>query len=228
MPPAPIRNNHQRKETAMKITVITEDGQTISQHFGRAPYYLVFTLEAGSIVSKEQRDKIGHQQFAQTDHAHQSEHDPRGHGFGTHSESKHGQMISQSRTAKSSSCAGWAWCLPGHGTGQHSPLRDRLGECRGSRQSLRQRHPRQSYRAATLTGVIKILLITCSWGNRPGECRGVLWPPTACQRDLHLLWATRAGSSWLAAYPWNKESRGSLPGSRLLWRLQRVLGSPQP
>ena len=77
----------------MKIAVITEDGQTISQHFGRAPYYLVFTLEDGGIVSKEQRDKIGHQQFAQTDHAHQSENDPRGHGFGAHSETKHVQMI---------------------------------------------------------------------------------------------------------------------------------------
>ena len=77
----------------MKIAVITEDGQTISQHFGRAPYYQVFSIEGDRIVSKELRDKIGHRQFAETDHAHQSENDPRGHGFGTHSESKHNQMI---------------------------------------------------------------------------------------------------------------------------------------
>ena len=29
----------------MKIAVITEDGSTVSQHFGRAPYYTVLTVE---------------------------------------------------------------------------------------------------------------------------------------------------------------------------------------
>ena len=29
----------------MKIAAITEDGTTISQHFGRAPLYLVVTVE---------------------------------------------------------------------------------------------------------------------------------------------------------------------------------------
>ncbi len=77
----------------MKIAVITEDGQTISQHFGRAPYYLVFTIEDSEIVSKERRDKVGHRQFAQGPHDHDSENDPRGHGFGAHSEMKHTRMI---------------------------------------------------------------------------------------------------------------------------------------
>jgi predicted Fe-Mo cluster-binding NifX family protein len=77
----------------MKIAVITEDGQTISQHFGRAPYYLVFTVEDKKIVGKELRDKVGHRQFAQEDHQHASENDPRGHGFGAHSEAKHARMI---------------------------------------------------------------------------------------------------------------------------------------
>ena len=77
----------------MKIAVITEDGQTISQHFGRAPYYQVFTVENGTIMGKELRDKVGHRQFAQEDHEHASENDPRGHGFGAHSDSKHVRMI---------------------------------------------------------------------------------------------------------------------------------------
>jgi predicted Fe-Mo cluster-binding NifX family protein len=77
----------------MKIAVITEDGQTISQHFGRAPYYLVFTVEDKEIVSKELRDKVGHQQFAQEPHEHESENDPRGHGFGAPSDAKHARMI---------------------------------------------------------------------------------------------------------------------------------------
>ena len=77
----------------MKIAVITEDGQTISQHFGRAPYYLVFTIEDGTIVTKELRDKVGHRQFAHEIHEHESEDDPRGHGFGAHSDAKHASMI---------------------------------------------------------------------------------------------------------------------------------------
>ncbi|MBN2469704.1 MAG: dinitrogenase iron-molybdenum cofactor biosynthesis protein [Anaerolineae bacterium] len=77
----------------MKVAVITDNGQTISQHFGRAAYYLVFTVEDGEITDKELRDKIGHQQFAQEDHDHDSEHDPRGHGFGAQSDAKHVRMI---------------------------------------------------------------------------------------------------------------------------------------
>jgi predicted Fe-Mo cluster-binding NifX family protein len=71
--------------------------QTISQHFGRAPYYLVFTLEDGQIVNKELRDKIGHRQFAQSDHAHDPESDPRGHGLGAHADTKHARMIESIR-----------------------------------------------------------------------------------------------------------------------------------
>lgn len=77
----------------MKLAVITEDGHTISQHFGRAPYYLVFTVEDGQIVNRELRDKLGHRQFAHEDHDHDSENDPRGHGFGAHSDAKHARMI---------------------------------------------------------------------------------------------------------------------------------------
>lgn len=77
----------------MKIAVITEDGQTISQHFGRAPYYQVFTIADGQIVNKELRDKVGHRQFAQEPHDHEAQNDPRGHGFGAHSDTKHARMI---------------------------------------------------------------------------------------------------------------------------------------
>jgi predicted Fe-Mo cluster-binding NifX family protein len=77
----------------MKIAVITEDGKTISQHFGRAPYYLVFTVEEGEIVQQELRDKVGHRQFVQEPHDHDAENDPRGHGFGAHSDAKHMRMI---------------------------------------------------------------------------------------------------------------------------------------
>mgnify|MGYP001095166884 CR=1 FL=1 len=40
----------------MKIAAITDDGVAISQHFGRAAYYLVATVEDGQIVNRELRD----------------------------------------------------------------------------------------------------------------------------------------------------------------------------
>lgn len=90
----------------MKIAIVTEDGRTISQHFGRAPYYLVVSVEDGQVTGQELRDKVGHRQFAQEhhdhehhDHGHGHGHDhdhaadPRGHGFDAHSQDKHARMI---------------------------------------------------------------------------------------------------------------------------------------
>ena len=48
----------------MKIAVITDDGKTISQHFGRALHYQVLTIEEGKVVDREMRDKLGHSQFS--------------------------------------------------------------------------------------------------------------------------------------------------------------------
>lgn len=48
----------------MKIAAISDDETTISQHFGRAPLYVVVTVEDGKIVSKETRAKTGHHTFA--------------------------------------------------------------------------------------------------------------------------------------------------------------------
>jgi predicted Fe-Mo cluster-binding NifX family protein len=86
----------------MKVAVITDDGKTISAHFGRAQGYLVFTIEDDAIVAQEQRSKAGHQQFAHEhddeDHAHSHNHDhDQGHGFGTHAVTKHEAMIASIR-----------------------------------------------------------------------------------------------------------------------------------
>ena len=43
----------------MKIAIVTEDGRTVSQHFGRAPYYAVLTIEGNVIVERELRPKTG-------------------------------------------------------------------------------------------------------------------------------------------------------------------------
>ncbi len=75
----------------MKIAVVTDDGKTITQHFGRALGYLVFTVEDGEIIEKTLREKPGHRQFATEPHDENShEH---GHGSGAHSAAKHTQML---------------------------------------------------------------------------------------------------------------------------------------
>lgn len=79
-----------KTELTMKIAVITEDGETISQHFGRAPYFLVFTIEEGKIVNREMREKLGHNQFNNKPHAHESQ--APGHGTDAGSHNKHLSM----------------------------------------------------------------------------------------------------------------------------------------
>jgi transcriptional regulator with XRE-family HTH domain/predicted Fe-Mo cluster-binding NifX family protein len=79
-----------KKELSMKIAVITDDGKTISQHFGRAPYYEVITIEEGKIVNRERRDKMGHNQFSAESHVEE----PHGadHGMDSASHNKHVSM----------------------------------------------------------------------------------------------------------------------------------------
>jgi len=73
----------------MKIAVITDDERTISQHFGRAPYYMVATIENGQIINRERRDKLGHTHFANETHIHQPGEQ---HGFDPASQDRHTRM----------------------------------------------------------------------------------------------------------------------------------------
>jgi predicted Fe-Mo cluster-binding NifX family protein len=73
----------------MKIALITDDGKTISQHFGRAPYYMVLTIEDGKIGARELRSKLGHNQFSGGEH---EEHHGQGHGMDVASHNRHAGM----------------------------------------------------------------------------------------------------------------------------------------
>ena len=75
----------------MKIAAVSEDGVTISQHFGRAPFYIVLTIEDGKIIAREQREKMGHSQFAGEQHEEEKA-DPRGHGFAPAEQDRHFRM----------------------------------------------------------------------------------------------------------------------------------------
>lgn len=75
----------------MNIAIVTDDGKTVSQHFGRAPFYMVYTVEDGKMVRKEQREKAGHHSFGRQ---HEEHVHSEGHGFGSMAQSRHAAMVS--------------------------------------------------------------------------------------------------------------------------------------
>ena len=87
----------------MKIAAITDDGTTISQHFGRASHYLVATIEDGKIVKREMRDKLGHAHFADEPH----DEDPgQPHGYGPAAEDRHNRMAASIGDCQALLCRG--------------------------------------------------------------------------------------------------------------------------
>jgi len=86
--------NEHREDRSMKIACVTDDGQTICPHFGRAAYYLVATVEKGQVVAKEMREKFGHRQVMGKSqcggHAHQAVGSP--HGSNPATQERHRQM----------------------------------------------------------------------------------------------------------------------------------------
>jgi len=57
----------------MKIAVPTDDGKTISQHFGRAQSFVIFEVESGEITSK---------QLIESNTPHSGSHSGQGHDAG--------------------------------------------------------------------------------------------------------------------------------------------------
>ncbi len=72
----------------MKIAAVSEDGLTISQHFGRAPFYVVLTAK----ILREKRDKMCHIQFASEPHWRDGAQASPGHGFESESQNRHARM----------------------------------------------------------------------------------------------------------------------------------------
>ena len=58
------------------IAFVTDDGSTISSHFGRAQYYEIFTLRDGKIADRTHVSKAGHHSFGP------AAHDGQGHDDG--------------------------------------------------------------------------------------------------------------------------------------------------
>jgi transcriptional regulator with XRE-family HTH domain/predicted Fe-Mo cluster-binding NifX family protein len=92
-----------KQENNMKIGVISDDGKDLSQHFGRASFYIVFTIEDGKIIQRDVREKLGHNQFGggHHEHEHGQEHglDPASHG-------KHASMAEAISDCEALICGG--------------------------------------------------------------------------------------------------------------------------
>jgi len=91
----------------MKIAAISEDGVTISQHFGRAPYYVVLTVENGKVVNKEKRDKAGHHTFVGGQHPETVPGER--HGFDAGAQSRHAAMAQSIDDCKVLIAGGMGW-----------------------------------------------------------------------------------------------------------------------
>jgi predicted Fe-Mo cluster-binding NifX family protein len=88
----------------IRIAAITDDGKTISQHFGRAAYYLVATVENRQIVKRELRHKLGHAHFASQPHPEEQPVQP--HGMDPSSHNKHLQMAEAISDCQALLCRG--------------------------------------------------------------------------------------------------------------------------
>jgi predicted Fe-Mo cluster-binding NifX family protein len=74
----------------VKIAVISDDGISISQHLGKAPYAVVFAIEGGKVLAREERHKPGHHTFA----AHSPELSPgERHGYDAGAEVRHDEIV---------------------------------------------------------------------------------------------------------------------------------------
>lgn len=91
----------------MKIAVVSDDGSTISQHFGRAPYYVVLTVEDGIVVGEERRDKAGHRTFTGVQHREACCGEK--HGFDAGAQSRHDVMVQSIADCEVLLAGGMGW-----------------------------------------------------------------------------------------------------------------------
>ena len=87
----------------MKIAIATDDGHTVSMHFGRAAHYAVLTVEDGLVVERELRDK-----FSPHGTVQQTRHEPESgpHGTGPDSDTRHDQMAASVADCSALICGG--------------------------------------------------------------------------------------------------------------------------
>jgi predicted Fe-Mo cluster-binding NifX family protein len=88
-----------------KVALITDDGQAVSRHFGRAAYYLVVSIEDGRAISRELRPKAGHIQFADQPGGHDTTEGHQ-HGTGPEAQARHARMAQTIDDCEAVICGG--------------------------------------------------------------------------------------------------------------------------
>ena len=113
----------------LKIAVVTDDGISVSRHFGSAPLYEVFTIENGKVAKREQLLKSGHHAPGMQ-HQHQQAYDnlnlaqnssDNGHGMvghhvhgEGHGGHNHGSMIENIMDCHFMVSRGMGWGIYNH------------------------------------------------------------------------------------------------------------------
>jgi predicted Fe-Mo cluster-binding NifX family protein len=93
----PIRVNRQKERNQMRIAVPTNDGKSISEHFGRSAGFLVFEIENDQVKNRETRtNEMQHSHEQGTCH-------PAAGGSGPHS---HASLVSTLAGCEVVLCAG--------------------------------------------------------------------------------------------------------------------------
>ncbi|OGO39126.1 MAG: dinitrogenase iron-molybdenum cofactor biosynthesis protein [Chloroflexi bacterium RBG_16_57_8] len=99
----------------MKIAAVSDDGVAVSEHFGRAPLYVVVTVEDGKIAAKETRPKAGHHTFA----GHHPDTAPgEKHGYDAGAQVRHAGMMDTISDCQVLIAGGMGW-------GAHDALKSR-------------------------------------------------------------------------------------------------------
>jgi predicted Fe-Mo cluster-binding NifX family protein len=105
-------NLYGRKEDNVKIAIATDDGKTVSAHFGRATHFLVVTIEQGQVMGREMREKWHH---GQNETHHHAEIPGQPHGFDPASQDRHARMGGVIEDCEAMLCRGM-------GTGAYSSM----------------------------------------------------------------------------------------------------------
>lgn len=90
----------------MKIAAISDDGESISMHFGRAQLYVVLEVEDGKVMGREVRPKVGHHTFGAHEHG---EHQDGKHGYDAASQDKHARMAGSIEDCQVLLAGGMGW-----------------------------------------------------------------------------------------------------------------------
>jgi predicted Fe-Mo cluster-binding NifX family protein len=85
----------------MKIAVASNDGQSLSAHFGQSKCFIVYTIEDGKVLAKEDRDNrfTAHARGLcdhRTEHSHEQPH-------------SHNDIIAALKDCQAMLCGGMGW-----------------------------------------------------------------------------------------------------------------------